>query len=134
MLALTGTATQVNIKPRCIWACDKTKFLFSRTSPSSNRHTQVPQVPLQQSCGAATPAWSIASSNGSCLFHWICLVWPSRVNVTSTYSDRSSWLSVHVISSFGFIVSLLGVRHRGGVARYKVRRLYSFRTFALCLR
>src|SRR5690606_16613851 len=101
---LTGTATQAKIKPCCIWASDRTKFLLKRTSPSSNLHTQVPHVPLQQEYGASTPALSIASSKDICLFHWICFVSPFNVNITSTFSDCSSWTSASLVSSFGFIL------------------------------
>src|SRR5690554_5826317 len=104
MLSLIGVDTQAKIKPCCIWASDRTKFLLKRTSPSSNLHTQVPHVLLQQECGASTPALSIASSKGICLFHWICFVSPSNVKVTSTFSDCSSWASAGLVSSLRFIL------------------------------
>src|SRR5690606_6801259 len=104
MLSLIGADTQAKIKPCCIWASDRTKFLLKRTSPSSKLHTQVPHVPLQQECGASTPALSNASSKGICLFHWICFVLPFNVNVTFTLSDCSSWASASLVSSFGFIL------------------------------
>lgn len=85
-----GLATQAKIKPCCIWASDKTKFRLKFTSSSSRLHTQLPQFPLQQECGASMPALRMVSSKGIYLFHWIRLVAPAKTKVTSTLSVVSS--------------------------------------------
>src|SRR5690606_24157379 len=104
MLSLIGLDTQAKIKPCCIWASDRTKFLLKLTSPSSNLHTQVPHVPLHPECGPSSPALSIASSKCICLFHWICFVLPFNINVTFTFSEYSSCYSASLVSLLWFIL------------------------------
>jgi len=82
-----GIATQAKIRPCCMWVTDRTEFLLKRTSPFSNLQVQLPHLPLPQEYGASIPAFSMADSKGTCLFHGIWYVVPLMVTVTLTLSD-----------------------------------------------